>query len=124
MAPKKKVKTGKSVLPDSIGGSATTLSAVPQILIGCQKFIKDLYEMRHNTPELLKKGEMLPAPFLHGGTFKELAQRVWQTGYSQEMLVDSYKMTLAAGLMDPDADLDAFGAKYMTIEELDNTILA
>ena len=89
MAPKKKFKHGAS-------SAATRSDCVPGFLQATKQFVNELYETRHDSADATTK---FPAPFLHGGPFKEIAQRAWQD--PAKLISASKSMIEKAGICDP-----------------------
>ena len=96
MAPKKKLKHGASV-------AANCADRVPSFLQATKDFVDELYETRHATAS---DEPVKPAPFLHGGHLKSIAQRAW--GDSAKLLSASKSMIEKAGICDLGLNMEEF----------------
>ena len=105
MAPKKKFKHGAS-------SAATRSDCVPGFLQATKKIVNELYETRHDSADATTK--TMPAPFLHGGPFKEIAQRAWQD--PAKLISASKSMIEKAGICDPGLSMDEFGDLFLKIK--------
>jgi hypothetical protein len=108
MAPKKKVKLGGAA------GPATRNDRVPAFLMATKNFVNELFDVRHATADTAKKKN--PAPFLHGGSFKLLAQRAWKD--PAKLLMTSKNMIEAAGICDADLTMEAFGDLFLRMKAI------
>lgn len=111
MAPKKKFKMTPSMVP--LAGTASSMDAVPPVMIAVNRMVDKMYELRHKAPG---DDELYPHPVLHGGTFKDIAQRSWRVR-PEDMLNDSHRMCIAAGLTGKDTSIDDFGARFLTVKD-------
>ena len=73
--------------------------------------VQQLYDRRFNLPG---QGEDLPWPLLHGGTFKEVAQRAWADGGSK-LLESSLSFLRGVGLLDATVTLEDFTSRHLTL---------
>lgn len=129
--PKKKVK-GLAAAKAFASGSASLAAAtkmddVCPLLVACQQCVDSMYSLRHSArdathkeglAELPLSGTGFGWPVLGGGTFKDFVQRSMDAAHRSELLEASYKMVLAAGLLDDGNSVQDFQAKYLTIKDL------
>ena len=103
MAPKKRQKR------DSFG--ASTMGLVPNFLLKTQEFIATLYSFRHCKPG---SEQIWPFPFLHGGTFKEIAQRAWEQ--PDTLILDSITLLKKVKVIDSNMTVDEFGEHFLRMK--------
>ena len=103
MAPKKKTKR------DSFG--ASSMAAVPKFLQETKNFIVHLYSLRHCKPG---DAQDLPHPFLHGGTFKDFAQRIWEQ--PEALILDTMKLLKKVKHIDSGMTVEEFGEQFLRVK--------
>jgi hypothetical protein len=109
--PKKVVKPGPKLNASAAAKSADNVS---DLLKSVQKFVEDVYALRHAKPSASDPTPTMAPPVKHGGTFKEILQRAWSDPVP--LLTDSHNMLIAAQIMPPTSTIDDFGETYLNLK--------
>ena len=97
MPPKKRAKTTKIA-------AASTRESLNEVQLALDKWVGNLYSMRHNEKDTVPPHQHLPWPVAHGGTFQEVAMRAWE---DPSKLVDqTASLCLRVGLLEKKDDFE------------------
>jgi hypothetical protein len=110
MPPRKQARqSNKSVQPE--GETAQSMSDLHPVNQAVLDWVNEVYVMRSNKEGLVDATKCKPWPVLHGGSFKEIAQRAWSD--PGKLLGESLELLKKAGESKPDADLNFLGDNFL-----------
>ena len=89
------------------GVAAKSSGLVCSCLQALNKWVNEVYSMRHAGTVAKEGAKVMPLPVGHGGTFKQILQRAWAN--PEDLLTGSLEMMKDAGCMGPDSTLEDLG---------------